>query len=150
VSKNGVNTFTEAYRGDDECAGGLGVEVGALVWPAVSSGPLRRWRCSGAATAATLASGGGRRREEQGDRVEPRGAGRRPDQVIAGRPRRVQRRRTAATWPAPGGARRAPRAGERGEGKLAALHGWAEREAGRPSSASPLFFSFVFLFSKKV
>jgi len=30
--------FAGAYRGDDECAGGLGTEVGALAWPAVSSG----------------------------------------------------------------------------------------------------------------
>ena len=75
--------FAGAYRGDGECAGGLGVEVGALAWPAVSSGALRRWRCGGAATAATLASGGGRRREERvTERVEwPGGAGRRPDQV---------------------------------------------------------------------
>ena len=65
--------FAGAYRGDDECAGGLGVEVGALAWPAVSSGALRQWRCGGAAMAATLASGGGRRREERGDRVEPGG-----------------------------------------------------------------------------
>jgi len=115
----------------------------------VSSGALRRWRCVGAATAATLASGG-RRREERGDRVEPGGAGQRPDQVIAGRARRVQCRRTAATWPTPGGARRAPRVGERGEGKRAALSDWAEREAGRPSSACPLFFFFEFLFLKKV
>jgi len=131
--------FAGAYCGDGECTGGLGVEVGALAWPAVSSGALQRWRCSGAATAATLASGGGRREERATERVEwPGGAGRRPDQVKAGRPRRVQRRRTAATWPAPCGARRAPRAGERGEGKRAALPGWAEREAGRPSSACPL------------
>ena len=53
-----------------------------------------------------------------------------------------RRRRTAATWPAPGGARRAPRAGERGEGKRAALSGWAEREAGRPSSACALSLFF--------
>jgi len=64
--------FAGAYRGD-KCAGGLGVEVGALAWPAVSSGALRQWRCGGAAMAATLASGGGRRREERGDRVEPGG-----------------------------------------------------------------------------
>jgi len=60
---------------------------------------------------------------------------------------RPQRRRTATTWRAPGGARRAPRAGERGEGKRAALSGWAEREAGRPSSACPLSLFFEFLFS---
>jgi len=72
----------------------------------------------------------------------PGRAGRRPDQVKAGRPRRVQCRRTAATWPAPGGARRAPRAGERGEGEAGRAAGSSEREAGRPSSACPLFFFF--------
>jgi len=39
--------FGGAYRGDDECAGGLGAEVGALAWPAVSSGvspAMARWR----------------------------------------------------------------------------------------------------------
>jgi len=31
-------TFAGAYRDDGECSGSFGVEVGALVWPAVSSG----------------------------------------------------------------------------------------------------------------
>ena len=74
-------------------------------------------------------------REERAiERVEwPGGAGRRPDQVKA-----VGRGASNA------GARRAPCAGERGEGKRATLSGWAEREAGRPSSACPLslFFNF--------
>jgi len=30
--------FARAYRGDGECAGGFGVEFGALPWPAVSGG----------------------------------------------------------------------------------------------------------------
>jgi len=55
----------------------------------VSGGALRRWCCGGTATAAALSSGGGRG-ERGGDRMEwPRGAGRRPDQVKAGLPRRV-------------------------------------------------------------
>jgi len=64
-----------------------------------------------------------------------------------GRPR-PRRRRTAATWPVPGGARRArPRAGEvRGKMGIAAER--AEREAGRPSSACPLFFLFLNFFSQ--
>ena len=64
-------------------------------------------------------------------------------------PTRLSRSAAAhpATWPAPGGARRAPRAGERGEGKRAALSGWAETEAGRPSSVCPLSLLFEFLFS---
>jgi len=64
----------------------------------------------------------------------------------AGRPR-PRGRRTAATWPALGGARRArPRVGE-GEGELGRVAERAEREAGRPSSAYPLspFFEFLFL-----
>jgi len=30
--------FAGAYRDDGECTGGFGVEIGALEWPAVSSG----------------------------------------------------------------------------------------------------------------
>jgi len=85
-----------------------------------------------------------------GDRMEEVvwGAGRRPDQGGGGgRPRRAQRRRTAAMWPSLDGARRAPRAGERGEGEAGRAAGWAEREAGRHSSACPLFFFFEILFS---
>ena len=88
------------------------------------------------------------REERATERVEwpgGRGAASRPGE--GGRPRRVQRQRTAATWPAPGGVRRALRAGERGEGKRATLSGWAERETGRPSSACPLSLFFEFLFS---
>jgi len=100
--------------------------------------------------AAALASGG-RRGERGGDRMEwPGGAGRRPDQVKGGRPRRVH---DADVRP-PRGRRRVdeggrPRAGERGRGNWAALSGRAEREAGRPSSACPLFF-FLKLFSQKL
>jgi len=77
----------------------------------------------------------------------PGGAGRRPDQVKAGRPRRVH---DADVRP-PRGWRRVdeggrPRVGERGRGNQAALSGWAEREAGWPSSACPLshFFEIIF------
>jgi len=138
----------EAYRGEDECGGGFGAEDKSLVWPALSGGALRRWRCGGAATSAALTSRG-RRGEWGGDRMEwPGGTGRRPDQVKAGRPRRVH---NADVRP-PRGRRRVdeggrPRAGERGRGNRAAL--WAEREAGRPSSACPLSLFFLKLFSQK-
>ena len=73
----------------------------------------------------------------------PGGAGRRSDQVKAGRPRRVH----DADIRPPRGPRRVdeggrPCAGERGRGNQAALFGLAEREAGQPSSACPLFFFF--------
>ena len=83
-----------------------------------------------------------------GDRMEwPGGAGRRSDQVKAGRPRCVH---DADVRP-PRGRRRVdeggrPRAGEREGGNWAALSGWAEREAGRASSACPLFFFFEIIF----
>jgi len=133
----------EAYRGEDECSGGFGAEDRSLVLPAVSGGALQRWRCGGAATAAALTSGG-RIGERGWDRMEwPGGAGRRSDQVKAGRPRRVH---DADVRP-PRGRRRVdegerPRAGERGRGNRAALSGWPEREAGRPSSACPLSLFF--------
>jgi len=139
----------EAYRGEDECSGGFGTEDRSLVWPAVSGGALRRWHCGGAATAAALASGGSRG-ERGGDRMEwPGGAGQRSDQLKAGRSRRVH---DADVRP-PRGRRRVdeggrPRAGERGRGNRAALSGWAKREAGRPSSACPLFFFLKLFFQK--
>ena len=111
---------------------------------------------SGDGTAAELLRLRLRSRAEEEEREERgqngvawgRGAASRPGEggSAAAHPRR---RRTAATWPAPGGARRAPRAGERREGKRAALPGWAEREAGRSSSACPVslfFISFLKLF----
>ena len=104
----------------------------------------------GAAVAAATA------RTEEGER----GAGDRMEGVVwgrgvasrpgggGGRPRRAQRRRTAATWPSRDGARRAPRVGERGEGEAGRAAGWAEREAGRPSSACSLFYFFLKIFSQ--
>ena len=112
----------EAYRGEDECSGGFCAEDRSLMWPAVSGGALRRWRCGGAATAAALASGG-RRGERGGDRMElPGGAGWRSDQVKAGRPRRVH---DVDVRP-PRGRRRVdeggrPHAGERGRVNRAVL-----------------------------
>jgi len=85
-----------------------------------------------------------------GDRIEGASgdAGRRPDQGGGGGwPRRAQRRRMAATGPPRDGVRRAPRAGERGEGEAGRAAGWAERETGRPSSACPLSIFFEILFS---
>jgi len=61
-----------------------------------------------------------------------------------------RRRRTAAMWPAPGGARRASACGREGRGNRAAWLGWAEREAGRPSIACPLFFFFEIIFPKSL
>jgi len=96
------------------------------VWPAASGGARP-------AMART-----GEERERGGHRMGvPGGAGWRPDRDKAmARPRR---RRTAATWPAPGGARRAPARGREGRAKRAVQLGWAEREAGLPPF---LFFNF--------
>jgi len=81
----------------------------------------------------------------------PGGAGWRPDQVEAGRPRRV----LDADVRPPRGRRRVdkggrPRAGEGGRGNRAALSGWAKREAGWPSSACPLFLFFEIIFPKSL
>jgi hypothetical protein len=143
-------TFARAYPSDGECPGALGVELEALVWPATSGGALsgngaRRSGCCCAVRAEEEGEGGRGGDRMEGVAWEPAPASR--PGGVGGRPRRVQRRRTAATWPAPGGARRAPRAREREEGERAALPSWARREAGRPSSACPLSFFFEFLFS---
>jgi hypothetical protein len=137
-------TFARAYPSDGECPGALGVELEALVWPATSGGALsgngaRRSGCCCAVRAEEEGEGG---RGGQNGRNGLGACAGVPTRGVGGRPRRVQRRRTAATWPAPGGARRAPRARERGEGERAALPSWARREAGRPSSACPLFLFF--------
>ena len=91
--------------------------------------------------AAALASGGRRRREERVDRVEPGGAGRRPDQVIAGRPRRVH----DADIRQPRGRRRVNeggrRAWERGGGG-AGPRGFAGPKGRRVGPAAPVPFSF--------
>ena len=82
-------------------------------------------------------------RERGGQNGASGGAGWRPDRdKLVGRAARPRRRRTAATWPAPGGARRArPRAGE-GRG------GWAARLDGpkgrRVSPAAPAPFPLFF------
>ena len=138
----------EAYRSEDECDGGLGAEVGALAWLAVSSGAslamaLRR-SCYGCGARERRK----KRREERGDRVEPGGAERRPDQVIAGRPRRVH---DADVRP-PRGQRRVdeggrPRVGERGGG--AGPCGFAGPKGRRVDLAASIPFFLKFLFSKK-
>ena len=98
------------------------------------------------------ASGGGRRRRARGrqnGRVvwEPAPASR--PGGVGGRPRRVQRRRTAATWPAPGGARRAPRARERGEGGAGRAAQLGQKGGGSAQQRLPPFLFFLkFLFSK--
>ena len=88
----------------------------------------------------------GKERERGGDRMERLGArGGVPTGLSrsAGRPR-PRRRRTAATWPAPGGARRAhPHAGE-GRGSWAArLSGPKGRRVG-PAAPAPFFFFLIF------
>jgi len=55
--------YAGAYRGDDECAGVFGVEVGALVQPAASGGAFSG-NCAGGDAAAMCADGG--RRERRG------------------------------------------------------------------------------------
>jgi len=139
----------EAYRGEDECSGELGSEIGALAWPAVSGGALRRWRCGRTATATALASGG-RRGERSGATKWSLG-------VRGGVPTRLRPvGRGASTTPTygrhvagVGWTKVGVAHGREGRGKRAALRGWAEKEASRPSSACPLFFFFEFLFSKK-
>jgi len=134
----------------DECGGALGAENGSLVWPAVSGGALRRWRCGGVAAAAALVSGGRRGERSGGDRVEPGGAGRRPNQVKVGRPRRVH---DADVRP-PRGRRRVdeggrPHAGERGgENGPRCLAGPKGRQVG-PAAPSPFSF-FLISFLQKV
>ena len=129
------------------CARGVGlIERG---WPELGARLRRQWRTAERRRGRCCWSHGEEEeREERGTewRIGARGAV--PTGLSRSAAARPRRRRTAATWPAPGGARRAPRAGERGEGKRAALSGWAEREAGRPSSACPLFF-FLNFFSPK-
>jgi len=66
----------------------------------------------------------GRGRQSGGERLGTRG-GVPTRWAGGGRPRRAQRRRTAATWPSRDGTRRAPRAGERGEGEAGRAAGWA-------------------------
>jgi len=137
-----------AYRGEDECGGGLGAENGSLARPATSGGarPAMAPRRS-----LLLRSRTREERERGGDRMGCLGArGGVPTEISrsAGRPC-PRRRRTAATWPASGGARWASARGREGRGNRAARLGWAEREAGRPSSACPLFF-FLNFFSPKI
>ena len=143
--------WAEDYRGEDECCGELGSEIGALAWPAVSGGALRRWRCGGAATAAALTSGG-RRGERGGDRMEcPSGAGRRSDQVKAGRPRRVH----DADVRSPRGRCRVDEGGRRaweregGETGPRCMAGPKGRRVG-PAAPAPFLFFFEIIFSKKL
>jgi len=53
--------YAGAYRGDGECAGDLGVEVGALVRPAASGGAFSGNGVGGAAAATAARADGGRR-----------------------------------------------------------------------------------------
>ena len=114
------------------------MENGSLTWPAASGGarPAMAPR-----QLLLLRSRAEKERERGGDRVGRLGArGGVPTGLCrsTGRPR-PRRRRTAATWPAPGGARWArPRAGE--EVVLGRAAERVEREAVRPSSDA--LFSF--------
>ena len=68
-----------AYRGEDECSGGFGAEVGSLVWPAATGGARPAMASRRSTAAAALANGGGRRGRSGGDRMEPGDAGCCPD-----------------------------------------------------------------------
>jgi len=115
-------------------------------WLTGTAGGERRSSASNGAmaltTAAALASGEGEG-VGRGHNGASGGAGWRPDRVkpVAGRPR-PRRRHTAATWSAPGGARRArPHVGE-GRGSWAAR---LSRPKGRrvgPAAPAPFFFFF--------
>jgi len=117
-----------AYRGEGEHDGGLGTENGPLTRPAASGGarpamaPRRLF---------LLRSWAENERERGGQYGASGGAGWRPDRdKPIGRAARPRRRRTAATWLAPGGARRArPRARE-GRGGEARPRGWMGRKGG--------------------
>jgi len=105
----------------------------------------QRWRRGGALRLLRLRTG----EEEEGGAGETEWSlGTRdavPTEVSRSAAPRPRRRRTAATWPASGGRRRASARGrERERGNRAALSVWAEREAGQPSSACRLLFSFFF------
>jgi len=91
--------------------------------------------------AAAALVNGGRRRSRAGRQSGAwgRGAASRPGYSRSDAARR-RRRRTAATWPAPGGVRRAPRAGERGGGT--GPHGFAGPKGMRVGPAAPVPFSF--------
>ena len=139
-----------AYRGEDECSGGFAAENGPLAWPAASGG-ARRAMAPRRPLLLLLRSRTGEEREQGGDRMGVLGArGGVPTGISRSAAARPRRRRTAVTWPASGGSRRAPARWREGRGKRAARLHWAEWEAGRPSSACPLFFFFQFLFSKKL
>ena len=94
-----------------------------------------------------------RRRRERGAgetewRVGARGAV--PTGVSRSAAARPRRRRTVATWPAPGGARRAPCAEERGgETGPRCLAGPKGRRVGQAAPASFLFF-FEIIFPKSL
>jgi len=141
--------FTGAYRGDDECAGGLGGEVGALAWPAVSSGasPAMALRRSGYCCGARERRK--KRREERGDRMSCRGAGWRSDQVKpvgrgASTTPAYGRHVAGAAWSEAGAAWSRERGGEAGRAI------WPGRKGGGSAQQrlSPFLF-FEFLFSKK-
>ena len=83
-----------------------------------------------------------RRRGSRADRIASGGAGCCPDRCVHDAGVRPPRGRH---WVERGGRLCM---GE-GRGGRAARLGWAEREAGRPSSACPLFFFFKLLFQKK-
>jgi len=143
--------FAGAYRGDGECAGGFGVEFGALAWPAVSGGAslaiaLRR---------SSYGCGCARERREEGEarateRVErPGGSGRRPDQVNpvgrgASTTPAYGRHVAVAGWDEAG----ATRAGEReGGGRPGRCLG---RKGGGVGPAAPAPFSIFFNFFSQV
>ena len=139
-------TFARAYPSDGECPGALGVELEALVWPATSGGALsgngaRRSGCCGAVRAEEEGEGGRGGDRMEGVAWEPAPASR--PGGVGGRPRRVQRRRTAATWPAPGGARRVRAREGEGEGRQAGSLAGPKGKRGWPSSACPFLFFFL-------
>jgi len=117
----------------------LGAENGPLTRPAASSGASAgNGAAAVGAAAAALASGEGEGAGGTEWRLGARGA------VPTGLSWSAERRVHDAGVRPPRGRRRVerggrPRAGE-GRGGRAARLGWAEREAGRPSSACLLFF----------
>jgi len=62
-------TFAGAYGDDGECSGGFGVEVGALAWPAVSSGAAPVMALRWSSTASVALASGGRRERGTGNRA---------------------------------------------------------------------------------
>jgi len=142
--------YAGAYCGDDECAGVLGVEVGALVPPAASGGAFSGNGAGRAAAAAARADRGRRERAratEWGERLGTQGGVPTRGEGVVGRGAP-----NAGVRP-PRGRRGMGRGGRRarereGRGRQAGL--LAEPNGRRVGPAAPVPFSFFLKFFSQV